>query len=719
MSELNLRDFPKDEPLASSKYSTDAYEVSSNDQQLSFGDDVKLKLSAAGTFSAQVLNDQADKDADGIVPDVLPFNAGDVHLKIKASGKATASADFDVSSIAFALKATGDISLSDYRLHSGNEIGSVSLLKDLAPPRTIFRNGDVLDLKSGEALSMDAEGDFTASLSFSWSDVITSGASQLAVLAGVPLTVAFKVTPSLSVSVPVELSDSLVVTASRNAAGRIRIAVKKGTARSIGLSVKAGAIAGIANLDDLSKAVDAVLDALIAASLPKVEAALAKGAAALSPAEQKLLADAMQRLGVATPADLKTKIDGLKKKVEDKLKAIAQEKAEIAFTYEYKRTSARSALVDVIVQDDQFVDSIRKQAVGGNIEPLVSMLRDPASAAKITLVNFLDEQSIVKTSSFGFAFSFGKWFSTSESTKTELDKTDRRNLAGNVMRAYKGLRAFKQTLPDHFQTMTDFTWSVDLKADMSEYRTLPLHTGDFTFGLHYLIPHVTTIDDDSIPYFADFASMLRIGTSAAEVAAKLAELKGKATVTLQLLFKHDALRSITGRVAENDFGAWGEAFGAAMSYIKERPLMHDFNTRRDAFAQLWATDFASGGLDGDQLRNAVSQALGGSLLESAEDANAFGSFTNAVSVQYKEVVQARNQFESALLVLQNAFGQPATDDSAIVSVFDGLKAFWTQRPYTIASAVYLLTKAAEANKLDEVQRSMAVEQSDGTVTTIG
>lgn len=683
MSELDLGKFPKDEPLASNKYANDAYEVASKDQQLSFGNDVKLKLSAAGTFSVQVLNDATDKDADGIVPDVLPFNAGDVHLKIKASGTAVASATFDPSSIGFALKAKSDISLSEYRLHPGNAIGSVALLEDLAPPRTILRNADVLALKNGEALSMDVEGDFTAALSFSWSDVITSGASQLAMLAGVPLTVAFKVTPSLSVSVPVELSDSLVVTASRNAAGRIRIAVKKGTARSIGLSVKAGAIAGIANLDDLAKAVDAVLGALIA-------------------------------------ADPKTKtIDGLKKKVEDNLKAIAQEKAEIAFTYEYKRTSEKSALVDVIVQDDQDVDAIRGQAVGGNIEPLVAMLRDPASAAKITLVDFLDERSIVKTSSFGFAFSFGKWFSTSESTKTELDKTDRHDSAGNVMRAYKGLRAFKQTLPDSFQTMTDFTWSVDLKADMSEYRPLPLRTGEFTYGLHYLIPHVTTIDDDSIPYFADFASMLNIGTSAAEIAAKLAELKGKATVTLQLLFKHDALRGITGSVEKNDFAGWGEAFGASMPYIKQRPLMHDFNTRRAAFASLWAADFASGGLDGNALHNLVSQQLGGSPLKIAEDANAFGSFTNAVTVQYKSVVQRRKTFESALLVLQHAFAQPATDDSAIVLAFDGLKAFWTQRPYTIASAVYLLAKAAAANTLDDVQRSMAVEQSDGTVTTIG
>ena len=40
MSELDLRDFPKDERLDSNKYSTDAYEISSKDQQLSFGNDV-------------------------------------------------------------------------------------------------------------------------------------------------------------------------------------------------------------------------------------------------------------------------------------------------------------------------------------------------------------------------------------------------------------------------------------------------------------------------------------------------------------------------------------------------------------------------------------------------------------------------------------------------------------------------------------------------------
>ncbi len=630
-----------------------------------------VALTPSTQLAVRVLNRPEDKDEDAVFGDGhaphIAFNLQSAWIKYKLSAKAVGATKIAVA----AAKAGGDLSLADYRIHRPTERAFAAMTRDLDAPRSLLSLDDVKKLAPGEALALEIGGSLSASVTVAWSDIL--GAKLPALLSELPerLPVAVKVKSGLGATASVRVADQFSVVISRTPEGPFRIAVKKARSsdHTFGLELEAG-------LD--ASAVQAIVDALEPAFDALVEAAEGR--------------DVILR-----------QIESLKSTVRSRLDAFFRWKAMAGFAYEYARIDERTAIADYLLLDDGQLADDHARAIAGDWAHLAAALRTDVGSRAI--VRYLNETTLTRRSSFGFSLGIGKWLEIKARDQSVFSQTTRTSLDGFRLITSKGTRRYdEKKIPQN-----DFTWIVDLKAQMHEFLETPT-SRDFDYGLHYAVMlERTALSANDIERILDFASMWDVCAPDPSMFAEAIGQKG--TLRVQMLFERDELEATLA--AFGDLEGWAEPLGAAMPYMSSFSERRTHAARASIYSPAWehwlAGSLFSAGDWAALLRPSIRSGL--FLLE---ERALPASFAWTIGHGHPQLRSRLGAFVRGARALHNAMTTEQNAE-AIGEAYALLQRFWSQRLYVAASGRYLIARAKAAGVTPNV--TLQVEFADETITS--
>jgi hypothetical protein len=682
-----------------------------------------LSFEASATVDIDVFNAAGDKDPDGVFAATgdpapqIPFEQQRAWLKYSFKGALKGDLGADFGMVGVAVKAGKSISLLDYRLHDATDNARVALAKDLVAPRSILSLSQVRDLKPGEALTMQIEGNLSAVVKFSWADAFSSAATELTKILSSTKPIAVKLSAGLTAAVGLDISDDFVFVVSRTATGQFRIAVKKAKSRGVDVAVAAKLGAEFESSQTVQTALQALVEGSIGQPLKTVDALLKKVTDApsqLTAEEQEIFAALVERLHVKTAIDrvqaARDEIAKLQERLAAAIKAVATAKATIGFRYEYSRLTEESVLLDFILLQDGALDAAYELALRGDAATLAQNTIDQSATYK--LLQYLNEKTVTRTQSLGFTLGLGK-HAIAALDKSTIKTRTRLDVAGRKLIAFDGARSYTEKgVPQ-----PDFTWVVDMKAEMAAYAEQPL-TDQFDFGLHLQLdfPSIRQKDAEKM---ADFAAMWRaISDDPAAAQEQLAAFlaAGTAKGTLQLVFDEPSLSATLAGADANDFDAYGQAFGAAMPYLDTFTTRRNHVLRRIAYGPLWAAHFAAPAADLSlsNWQNRVKHAITEGGLRNFETSGMPNTFPNMLVTQYPHVRAERATFADGAKRLLGAITNANSPD-VIPKAYSALEQLWSQRPFVTAAGVYLIDLARKAGVLGAVTRTLTVSRGEDTL----
>jgi hypothetical protein len=588
-----------------------------------------MTFTPSSEMSVRVLNRAEDKDGDAVfgADAHISFDLQSAWVKYKLTAKAAGELPLGAAT----LGASSEVELCDYRIHAAGDGAWDAMQSDLASPRSLLALDDVRALKPGEALSMDAGGALSASVSFSWSDALSSKLGEITRgLAGVPIVV--KMRTGLDVTAQVKVKDHFSIVISRTRDEKFRIAVKKAKSRdhSFGIDVSFGPeITAVPAVDD---ALDALMESLAAEGEAEEAAA-----------------------------------SSLRSELRARLVKIAKWKASTGFAYEYARIDESTAIADFILEDESRLAGDHALAISGDFAKLADALRREPAAR--TLVRYLNQSELTRKSSTGFTLGP----ITAKDTSV-FQLTTRTSLDGFRLISARGTRKYDENL----LSRNDFEWTVDLKAQMTEFRSAPV-SSDFDYGLHLSM----LLERDELRE-ADFDRMTDLAQMAPPEAL-LAEVIGKkGSIRVQLLLERDALIAAIGQVGDS-LDAWAEPLAFAMRNDVYVPSFHAWLANEP----LPRIEGAAGILEARRLPGSFAWTVGDGHPQLRERLTSF--------------VRGARQLHEAMTTAQ--------PPEAIAEAYESLQEFWSQRLYIVACMRYLRDRAPDAKV------TLQIEAEDETITT--
>lgn len=517
----------------------------------------------------------------------------------------------------------------------------------------------------------------------------------------------------MTASIGLEITDDFVFVISRTSDKRFRIAVKKAKSRGVDVAIAAKLGAEFEKPDDVKAALNALLEGAIGHPLQTIDALLKKvqqAPATLSDAEKKIFEQLVERLHVKDALDrvqaARDEIQKLETRLDGAITAVATAKATIGFKYEYSRIVENSVLLDVVLLDDAVLAGSYELAIKGEVADLAKT----ADASKnYKLLQYLNETTLTRTSSFGFTLGLGK-HAIAVADKKAITMKTRRDVKDREMIAFNGARSYTEKgVPN-----PDFTWVVDLKAEMSSY-TKPALTDQFDFGLHLQLdfPRVRRKDAEKMADFAAMWGAIHDDPLATQTQVEQFLSAGNGTATLQLVFDEPALVTTLANAKGDDFVGYGEAFGAAMPYLDTFATRRNHVLRRKAYGPLWSAHFAASFTDLSltNWKSRVKQAITDGGLRNFETSNMPNTFPQMVINQYPHVRVDRATFANGATRLFGAISSANSPDS-LPKIFGQLEDLWSQRQFVVAVGVYLVDLARKAGILGRVTRTLALARGD-------
>jgi len=593
-----------------------------------------VTFTPTAALSVRVLNRAEDKDEDAVFGENahIAFDLQSAWVKYKLSAKAQGKVGFGLGTAS----ATSNVELSDYRIHAATDGAWNAMSADLSSPRTLLSLEDVRSLKSGEALALDLGGALSTSVTFTWADVFASKLGEIVQGLFPRVPIAVKLRAGLEIAASVKVTDQFSVVISRTREGLFRIAVKKAKSRdhSFGIDVSFGAEASaVPTIDD---ALDALFDAL------EPEGAR----------EEKAAAE-------------------LRKELRSRLVKAARWKATAGFAYEYARIDESTAIADFILHDEARLPSDYARAISGDFVKLTEMLR--RDTASRTLKRYLNETTLTRKSSSGF--SLGP-LSAKDTSIFKL--TTRTSLDGFRLITARGTRRYdEKNLPQN-----DFEWTVDLKAQMTEFLQSPT-TLDFDYGLHVaMLLERNALREDDLERMLDLARMWDVCPPDESLFAEAIGRKG--SIRLQLMFERDALLATLGTVTQS-LDDWADPLAAAMPYASTFAARRTFEGRRKAYRGAFRA----------WLRGQPVRRIGGAL-GLLEQQRLPGSFAWTVGDGHPQLRSRLESFVRGARQLHAAM-TTAQEPAVIAEAYEALQQFWSQRLYIAACGRYLLDRGAQAN----------------------
>lgn len=659
----------------------------------------------SGLDEAGVVGVQTVKTPAGEFTPPLQFDAAHGWLKYTAAADVKADVAATAGMVAFTGGAGQQIAMSDYHRHALGDDLLAAATTDLKTLRSAAVLNHVQNLPEGDALTFQTRGELTASLEIEWSDVFTSEIGSLARLLKSVAPIAIKTTVGATCSVDVSITDSFIVVFARPVGGRLTVAVRKGSLKTVDGSAGAKISATIANLAAIDKVLDDVVAGLLGTATDRLTALLDNLAArALTANDNALAASIVDRLKLAGVDAIAKAVANLKTEATSRIQTVVQSKVELSFTYEYHRVSSDVSVFEGEIQDGGPSRELHEELMAGNLA--AAFRRKPA---EIALRRFVNEKSTTVTKAWGFTLGLNKWrlFGEDRRQVTSVERVDR--VTGAVSRSYIGSGGYARN---------KLSWSVDFAADMPDARTTPL-VGDYRFGLHMaMVRDEQTFDADDLETALDFAALWSICPEASLpfVRSQLAGVvKQKAEWSFQLRVNDEALRPmlrVLGSMTPRDFAA---AAAAAL----DPTVVSSMAERRGIYEPLWQTVLNSPEtFNVETVRLSADTRLKQRADLAHRERNVVSDQSTVAAVVGLDSDWRADceQFSRGCRLLADAIATQTPDNRKLPEVYGKLVRFWRQSHYVRTLGAVLIDVARSVGQFKGLERSLNL--TSGTTTVV-
>lgn len=580
---------------------------------------VAVGFSGAGEVRVETLNDAAQRDADALLlPPPVDARFGDFELaraerprgapiafrddrawiKYRVSGRLQADAQAAAGLASLGISAEKEVVFTDYRAHARGTSLAAAVESDLRRPRFALSRSDVLQLGDGDAVSFATRGRLGGELTLSWHDVFTRGLGALAEALGSRAPLRVRVDFGAAISGRLEIEDDFRIAFSRRSEEiplgdenrrleRIRVVVRKLESRDRALSVK---LRGGVQFDDpeaVAAALGELLEQRLGAASAEIERLLEKNAPE-SNADRDLLARLEAELAEQGLARVRDAVAGLKAKLENAVRKIAESRLEVGFAYHYSRLETHAVLFEADLSEDA-VEQLHHELVDGDLSGVLERHR-AGDMANVDLHQFLRFREVVTRQSWGFHLGpvGGRDFTEERFREHVRVGDDGRTVTARKL-SFLGLRGYEGKWPRFSGGLTAWRWSVDFRAEMADFRSAP-RAADFEHGLALVIEWENQLFKMELEQWMDAAKVWRALPEPLSVDAVwggLAELQRQPVLArLQLVFDPATLKSLLPAAARAGAAERGAALAEAMP-LRDTQARRSVGDRRRAFSALW------------------------------------------------------------------------------------------------------------------------------------
>jgi hypothetical protein len=562
-------------------------------------DQLGAKFTIAGDAKVCLFNSVDDKDPDQVIgtkkkdPDSdlelepqIKFSVTNAWLKYKLglNAKANGSHSF-TDDLNFNLDLESGASLSSYRIHAPGEVLKSALKGDLTKPKYIIVPQHLHDLEIGEAVSLQTHGKLSADITLKWADVLTDQMSLLSSLLDGNEAFAIKVGASAEVNVKVLVEDDYALIISRSSRDWWRVAVKKADTRNIEGSVGLSIAAEFTDQPAVKKVLNDVVEGLLGESIANINKILnATNLDNLGNTEKKIAEKLLDRLGLEDSSKLQEKLTEFKKDVECRIQKIAELKASLSFSYEYKRLHSNQTVLQAKMKE-ALLDTYYENLLKGNLGDLMEALR--TDAPNLELEKFLNVDTLKISKSWGFGLAIGNW-SAKGRDKSELERIVKTDINDHKQVSFLGVRGYASKWGKE-----EISWQTDFDASMDGFSGTTMPTAnefDYAFSISY---ETKNPSDKKIARRIDHGVIwgaINI-EEAEEITNRLStELRGASDITYTHLLKFgkEAFGPLILNLSVNNTSAFGSALATAMPWsnhhaiVRQNPIL-----RQRVFGGLW------------------------------------------------------------------------------------------------------------------------------------
>ncbi len=691
-----------------------------------------VTFSIQGVAGVYAFNSLDDKDPDGILAPAPAADDDDelalgsqidldpqhAWLKYEAGVTGKASTSLKDEGFEFNFNAEGGARLTSYQRHDRSEKVGTAVVQDLSDPRLALSASHVRGLEAGEAVGLHVHGKLQAGLKLKWGDVLASGMGTLSRLLDQGEVFNIRVDAALAVSFDVAIEDGFVVVFSRVDENHLRVALRKAD----GKTLQAGLVAKIGAQFSDPKAVETVLgnvlDGLLGEPFAKVKEILGQATfEGLDDTEKAIVERLLERLGldsaVADLAALRKKVADLKKETKAKLKEIAETKAELSFSYEYRRVSSDTAVLQATLPVSA-INDYHGALIRGRYR---GFLTDAAAKPDLALERFLHEQSLEVRKAWGFSLSFGRWFKASGRDHIEIKQVVRRNAQDHQQITFLGSRGYTGKWKED-----SFLWDVDFNAEMPGFSAQLMPTAnELDYSLYLLMEYGEgDLSGVELAEMIDHA-VIWGGIPAARALSERARLavlldgREGVTFSFQLKFDSDAFEGVLDDLAAGDAARFGDALGEAMPWGSDFPKVQQVpRERRKLYGALWTRYLQDRSLRPSELAGLARQTFkkqGHETLGWQEGETWRTQRTTTIAGLADLNSRTRRQWEQlsqGAKLLGKAIDRQQPYEK-VKKVYRRMRRLWTQSHHVRALGVYLLDLLREHPELEEgVERVFTV-----------
>ncbi|HEY5823004.1 MAG TPA: hypothetical protein VIT44_01480 [Cyclobacteriaceae bacterium] len=564
--------------------------------------DVTFSIGAQASLTAQLFNDENDKDTEEFIsatsPSYLVFKpAAQAYLKYQASVLPKGNASGSIESIGFEFEASAELRATYYKGHTNTEKIREAFIDDVSHFLVIFKWSDIQKLALHDALSFNVGGKLSAGLNVSWSNIFSQSLSSLTSALPQPITLDLNLSPKLTASFNVTINDQFSYFIKRIERDKFFVAISKikntKSVGSLGLSVSVEFSKPDELESQLNTLVDEALKAIVKKAGPQVERAIdaVKNKTATT-AQNVIISEVATQLGLSAAIIdvLEERWKKLKEELKKNIKSIAEANAELSFAYEYQRIAEGKEVLSVNIPEAALKihhPNLLRFKLSGLLESLAKGI------AGAEVLSYLNQKVLKVDKSWGFGLKLmGKEFIKSRDfeIRTDTIRTDiknRKQISQDRSKGYtwklgkgKGkwlteinatMKTFSAT-PEPFFSEVALSWYLNMVIEDNRVREKELREYlDMGVLWGSILQHdVDGLVEKYLPLFQN----------------KPAAFESK------LILSEFATKNILNQAGAHQFDKTNQeymarSFAAAMGYLHDFTLRKAVQSREEAYAPLW------------------------------------------------------------------------------------------------------------------------------------
>lgn len=568
--------------------------------------DVTFSFGAGAEFDVMLFNDEDDRDGDNILSvkdTAMTFNtSSEAYLKYTTTLSAKANGQLSLKDLGFDmdLTAAGAAKSLFYKKHNNGDAINAAFLSDLKSFQTILLKDDVQRLAEGNALGFIVNGKLSASLKISWSNIFSQTLSFITGLLPAPVTLDINISPSVSASFDVSITDDFSYIVIKEAGEQCRVDFRRKTGKTIagsaGLDIKVGFTEQDKVKEQLIDIYDQICKSIFGSDSKEIVSTIEKWQQGITDASQKLLIEKLLAyFGLENvPASVNALLDkvlALQEKVIAGISTIAKANVEFGFSYQYKRIEENQTILSVSLPTAALLN-YHEDLLKFKPGRLLDAMRNNSVTYK--LHSFLQETTLTVKHTYGFGLKLLDINILSSNDYVDNKISTITNFTGHPQVKIDRTRGYKWSLGKAKGTMFgDFTAAMETFTN----NTIPF-IQEFNFNL---LTEMITVNpklsmDDLLKYLDAGVLWKSVREQdTLNLSHKYADdglIGNNVTIDTRLSFDHHTFSLILQQIAKYGWGdlnlkLMANAMAASMSWLSIFKNRSNPSVRQELYGPLW------------------------------------------------------------------------------------------------------------------------------------